>query len=392
MKYAQPREIVRQSQAGTIDPYTSLRNQETHNFNTNLFRPAVLPTPPLPISKHMGNISNTWMLSQMSSFQSIDQGHSELEDHGYSLRGGSSFDCPSLTSEDGGNSPTSISSWIPFTPSSTFEDTMTVQQPKEHLAMRYFSNNQTPQAFPSQTQQPDAFAPSTVLHTGLTAPSTPFTYGSWHWLTDQQRAADNHASNSMALHAHAIPLQYESNSSTDMFPLFDSRLASAQMSSMGYTQPAELTVKQDKQVVPGLLCSSVMDEHALTRTTSRASTISNDTCDAGYDTPPSALEEIPMLPSQASSQEQYLFETPFPCGAPPIEASRTDRDLFLLQSRRSGLSYKEIKRRGGFTEAESTLRGRIRILLKPKHERVRKPQWHQNDVSDGSPLGSMAVC
>lgn len=62
------------------------------------------------------------------------------------------------------------------------------------------------------------------------------------------------------------------------------------------------------------------------------------------------------------------------------EMARNNRDEYLQEARRRGLSYKEIKRRGGFTEAESTLRGRIRILSKPKEMRVRKPQWNHSDV------------
>lgn len=62
------------------------------------------------------------------------------------------------------------------------------------------------------------------------------------------------------------------------------------------------------------------------------------------------------------------------------EMARNNRDEYLQEARRRGLSYKEIKRRGGFTEAESTLRGRIRILSKPKEMRVRKPQWNRSDV------------
>ncbi|KAG9686809.1 hypothetical protein KCU95_g6289, partial [Aureobasidium melanogenum] len=62
------------------------------------------------------------------------------------------------------------------------------------------------------------------------------------------------------------------------------------------------------------------------------------------------------------------------------EVTRNNRDEYLQEARRRGLSYKEIKRRGGFTEAESTLRGRIRILSKPKEMRVRKPQWNRSDI------------
>ena len=65
------------------------------------------------------------------------------------------------------------------------------------------------------------------------------------------------------------------------------------------------------------------------------------------------------------------------------EGSRRDtsRDDELLQLRRQGISYREIKQKYGFTEAESTLRGRYRTLTKSKDRRVRKPIWKDRDVS-----------
>ncbi|KAJ5626139.1 hypothetical protein N7510_002448 [Penicillium lagena] len=56
------------------------------------------------------------------------------------------------------------------------------------------------------------------------------------------------------------------------------------------------------------------------------------------------------------------------------------RNAFLIDWKRRGLSYKDIKRLGGFKEAESTLRGRFRTLTKAKEQRVRKPKWHKEDV------------
>ena len=65
------------------------------------------------------------------------------------------------------------------------------------------------------------------------------------------------------------------------------------------------------------------------------------------------------------------------------EGSRRDtsRDLELLRLRSQGISYREIKQNHGFTEAESTLRGRYRTLTKTKEKRVRKPIWKDKDVS-----------
>ncbi|KAL4969327.1 uncharacterized protein BDV14DRAFT_196154 [Aspergillus stella-maris] len=57
------------------------------------------------------------------------------------------------------------------------------------------------------------------------------------------------------------------------------------------------------------------------------------------------------------------------------------KNALLLDYKRRGLSYKDIKRIGGFKEAESTLRGRYRTLTKSKEQRVRRPQWHENDMA-----------
>lgn len=62
------------------------------------------------------------------------------------------------------------------------------------------------------------------------------------------------------------------------------------------------------------------------------------------------------------------------------------KDDFLVRSKLSGMSYKEIKVKGGFDEAESTLRGRFRTLTKRKEHRVRKPEWYERDVSDLSQI------
>ncbi|TKA66279.1 hypothetical protein B0A49_11006 [Cryomyces minteri] len=52
----------------------------------------------------------------------------------------------------------------------------------------------------------------------------------------------------------------------------------------------------------------------------------------------------------------------------------------LVRWRREGKSYKNIKELGGFTEAESTLRGKFRTLTKSKKERPRRPEWTQRDI------------
>lgn len=64
-----------------------------------------------------------------------------------------------------------------------------------------------------------------------------------------------------------------------------------------------------------------------------------------------------------------------------LHSHREAQDQYLILSKLSGMSYKEIKEKGKFKEAESTLRGRFRTLTKSKDQRVRKPQWQERDVS-----------
>ncbi len=100
--------------------------------------------------------------------------------------------------------------------------------------------------------------------------------------------------------------------------------------------------------------------------------------------------------SATSTTRSSLFDGLSPDVEPPAFGRRigskthyraTIKDQELIQWKEQGLSYKEIKARGGFSEAESTLRGRFRTLTKPKHLRVRKPEWQQKDVSRLCPPG-----
>ena len=92
----------------------------------------------------------------------------------------------------------------------------------------------------------------------------------------------------------------------------------------------------------------------------------------GETTDPSATEFFPTLshnPKTGSPHEMVLH------------SHREAQDHYLIQSKLSGMSYKEIKAKGQFKEAESTLRGRFRSLTKSKDQRVRRPQWQERDVS-----------
>ena len=109
---------------------------------------------------------------------------------------------------------------------------------------------------------------------------------------------------------------------------------------------------------------------------------------AHFNNPPQKLETVsPSLPNIArptssqsdgaasmasTSHSHYQVEETID--------DRQDRDQLLVDMRRQNYSYREIKRLGGFREAESTLRGRVRTLTKDKSERVRRPQWKSGDV------------
>lgn len=67
--------------------------------------------------------------------------------------------------------------------------------------------------------------------------------------------------------------------------------------------------------------------------------------------------------------------------APVTEEIRSYRDRCILEGRELGLTYGAIRRRYDLPEAESTLRGRCRTLMKSKEQRVRKPVWQETDVS-----------
>jgi hypothetical protein len=65
---------------------------------------------------------------------------------------------------------------------------------------------------------------------------------------------------------------------------------------------------------------------------------------------------------------------------PRADPHRKESDKILVDCKRRGMSYKEIKAQYHWSEADSTLRGRYRNLTKVKDDRVRKPKWHPRDV------------
>jgi hypothetical protein len=76
---------------------------------------------------------------------------------------------------------------------------------------------------------------------------------------------------------------------------------------------------------------------------------------------------------------QDKFQVPRSAGA---QAQREHNDQVLIEGKRRGETYKEIKlKMVGEKPAESTLRGRYRSLTKARKDRVRKPVWTKVDVS-----------
>ncbi|XXH05148.1 hypothetical protein Hte_011573 [Hypoxylon texense] len=126
---------------------------------------------------------------------------------------------------------------------------------------------------------------------------------------------------------------------------------------------------------------------------------------ASSDLPRRFRDKTPMPPQQPASpqapshrsrvaqlkiEEQEDMDMPSPRGAEGssdpersmrlMEGGRAAKDEFLIRNKLAGMTYKEIRRKGNFTEAESTLRGRFRTLTKDKEARVRKPEWQDNDI------------
>lgn len=84
--------------------------------------------------------------------------------------------------------------------------------------------------------------------------------------------------------------------------------------------------------------------------------------------------------AKSLDSQQPSAEKPQSAEATHAKHHRDAKDDFLIKAKLAGMSYKDIRKQGKFTEAESTLRGRFRTLTKHKAARVRKPEWNENDV------------
>lgn len=102
---------------------------------------------------------------------------------------------------------------------------------------------------------------------------------------------------------------------------------------------------------------------------SRSSTSSSAASTAGYNRQ-AILDSIPLHKLQA------MQKIPL-----PPKDDNLAKDRYIVKGKQLKLSYGQIKAIAGWSDAESTLRGRFRNFTKAKHERVRKPVWQDIDVS-----------
>jgi hypothetical protein len=93
----------------------------------------------------------------------------------------------------------------------------------------------------------------------------------------------------------------------------------------------------------------------------------------------SVFPPLPMVPPAATTTTTSNSRPTQQLTAEQMD--RMTKDQFLVHHKQRGLTYKQIRQMGGFTEAESTLRGRYRTLTKSREARVRKPEWSEKDVS-----------
>lgn len=286
------------------------------------------------------------------------------------------MECPELTGSESSESPTdscftSGGAFSPPTPCQDAKDLtlgengMTTYSPVSDLSPLSSFGDNSLNVEPSWSEQP------TVNSCNMSTQ-----YASSVWPCSQYTSAQPLFEVTSHVPAMSIPPQsdgmFAPSTFQEMFPMTVPHLPATTMPPVEQSMPAGfVSYGAGGLVVPGHLFNTTLDRFAF----ADPSPVLLSTQAMTEDT--LALASLPgtnelEIPSEAAEQAvRYVPET-----------TRNTRDEYLQEARRRGMSYKEIKRRGGFTEAESTLRGRIRILSKPKEMRVRKPQWNRSDVSN----------
>ena len=165
----------------------------------------------------------------------------------------------------------------------------------------------------------------------------------------------------------------------------------------GYSHP-DYDIKQPESIPPSWICGPVNPiahrlpsistffnpavQSSVVPTALRNNRVAECATASPQDVELSTSISPPADAKQAASREQTPASSIVSSAHSDAEKeARQQDDEYLVHMRNQGYSYKAIKRLGGFTQAESTLRGRIRTLTKEKWERVRRPQWSADDVS-----------
>ncbi|QDS72355.1 hypothetical protein FKW77_008083 [Venturia effusa] len=86
------------------------------------------------------------------------------------------------------------------------------------------------------------------------------------------------------------------------------------------------------------------------------------------------------VPSQHDADPSYHRIRWLTEGAKTQTSLRSEQDKLIVEGKRRNMSYKEIKDHYKIDGAVSTLRGRYRAAVKPKNQRVRKPEWKPKDL------------
>ena len=97
------------------------------------------------------------------------------------------------------------------------------------------------------------------------------------------------------------------------------------------------------------------------------------------------------IPSEHGSTISHTSSSDAPSDGAVSDDYGAKRDRALLEGRAANWPYGRIKSYYNLRDADSTLRGRYRVLTKDKEERPRRPQWTAHDVSFRSslPLGPL---
>jgi hypothetical protein len=286
------------------------------------------------------------------------------------------MECPELTGTESSESPTDscFTSGGSYSPPSPYQDAkdlslvdngMAAYSPASDLSPLSNFGDNCPNTDSSWSEQPT-----------VTSCNTSAQYGSGVWPNSQYAPVQPLFGVTGCV--PAMPIQPQSDgvfapsAFQDMFSVAGSHLSTPPIAPLlEQNMPSGFVgYGADGLVVPGHLFNTTLDRFAFADPNPvllSTQAMSQDTLALETFSSANQLE----LPSEPAEQAARYVP----------EISRNTRDEYLQDARRRGLSYKEIKRRGGFTEAESTLRGRIRILSKPKEMRVRKPQWNRSDVS-----------